>query len=59
MIADNTSLSRMRELFQMHLRNIREGRLNFSAEWLFPREVLTQKLGHILGVTRAVVSTTN
>ena len=54
MLANSMSLQKLRELFQLHLKNIRENRLNFSAQWLFPKEVLRKKLSHLLGVARAV-----
>jgi hypothetical protein len=31
MIADHTSLGKLRELFQLHLRNFKLGKFNFSA----------------------------
>lgn len=59
MIADHTSLNKLRELFQLHLRNFRLGKFNFSAQWLFPKQVLANKLSHLINITRAVVESTN
>jgi hypothetical protein len=59
MIADLTPLPHLRELFQMHLTNYRAGKVNFSAQWLLPQEVLSRKLAHIVAVARAAVDSTN
>lgn len=58
MIADRTPLGQLRELFQMQLQDYRSGNLKFSAQWLFPKEVLARKLSHLVSITRAVVDST-
>jgi len=35
------------------------GKKDFSAQWLFPSEVLTRKLGHVIGVARAVADSSS
>lgn len=56
MLADSMSLHQLRDFFQEHLANVRKLRLNFSAQWLFPKQILTKKLRNVVNIARGVAS---
>lgn len=54
MLADNMSLTLLRKLFQEHLSQFRKLNWQFSAQWLFPKEILRKKLRNVVKIARAV-----
>ena len=54
MLADNLELNHLRSLFQEFLRNFKKLQFKFSAQWLFPAEILRKKQSHTVKVAKAV-----